>query len=366
VATGSPKILTNAIATNSGTYDYATYDLVLYQYQKIKVTMLQNSPPAGKIIKLSLRCADNGSQDVSAVFTTNQVLIYVTATQQGATAAFPFVIGDIIEFALIGNNVLLYKNGVLALTRALVTLVPLFYKALVGSNMVANTRFIDDFSVYNLFTGPYIGSWILRLTDTFSRPNENPLAAPWVTLLGPAALRIVSQEVRGTGAGVHNISLLTHPSIGQDQRVDLTIRGSVGNVYGVILRFNPGPNSGYYIVLDPQFNSWQVNTYVGGATANLVNGAIIGGGVATNCVLRAEVNDNTISVYVNNILQVSFLNFTFSDAPNTATGIYTSGTLPAVDNYKIYYWNAGATRRNRRHRGGELWGIIPEVAPYLG
>jgi hypothetical protein len=285
----------------------------------------------------------------------------------GGFFPFPVVAGDLVEVAVVGRYAFAYRNGVLAATRAITGPVtgPPNGKAVIGGADLINEKLYDNFFISE-WVNPHVGSWILRLTDNFNRANENPIAAPWVTLLGPAPLRINAQEVQGTGAGVSNISLLTHPLVGSDQRVDLTIHGTVGGFFGIILRFNPGPNSGYYIILDPQFNSWSVNTYVGGVLANITNGAIVGGGVATNCVLRAEMIDEDISVYVNDVLQTSFFDLTFSGLFNTATGIYTAGALPSVDNYKIYSWSEGIKRRNRRHRGGELWGIIPEVANYLG
>jgi hypothetical protein len=44
---------------------------------------------------------------------------------------------------------------------------------------------------------------------------------------------------------------------------------------------------------------------------------------------------------------------------------WTSRVSPADYAWWDVIWVDDESRRSR-HRGGELWGIIPEVAPYLG
>lgn len=362
---GKGRIITNAIATVSGADDYATYDFTTNNHQKIKVTMLNNMAGGGIYDVIGLRVADpfNPAAYIHAVFSGGQIVFAKNGAMVGLPVAFNFVANDIIEAQIVGNDMSIYKNGVFVVTRSMGAL-PAFNKTYIGSNRPAGTRYMDDFTLYELDLGPYIGQWILRLTDNFNRANENTIAAPWVILLGPGPLQLNAQAVKGVVPGLYNISLLTHPSVGVDQRVDLHVLGTVGGFFGTVLRFNPGPNSGYLIVLDPQFTSWQINTYVGGAVSNLANGPILGGGVATNCILRTEIVENNISVYVDDVLQTTLLDFTFQN--NAGTGIVTAGNLPSVDDYNIYSWEPGAARRNRRHRGGELWGIVPEVANYLG
>jgi hypothetical protein len=210
-------------------------------------------------------------------------------------------------------------------------------------------------------------AWVELATDDFNRANQDLAVPPWTGGTIPTGCKILNNVATGKAAPNIGLSWYTNIPFGDIQyaEADLVSAGAVAAYSGVSLR-GPGGTQRCYLFLW-QFNIAQliIIRIVNGATSNPQSGpAGWAHPTGVNGRIRAEANGTLLSLYWNGVLVGTATdNLYASGSPGIVDS--TQSDLWAVDNFAAGEW-VDMGRRNRRHRGGELWGIIPEVANYLG
>jgi hypothetical protein len=207
-------------------------------------------------------------------------------------------------------------------------------------------------------------TWTQRFADNFNRANEANLLAPYSNF-GFNTMQLNGLMVAGKVNANPNGSL--HSGVLGDiqyAEIDMPLLDNGGLRHGLILRFTAGP--GGYVVRVQKFTlSYQVNKITNaGVLTNLVpplGGAYAGGASR----LRFEAIGTTLNVYRTGVLIGTVQNSLFASGK---AGIYSEEALLGAD-YKMDNFSSGdgvlTSSRRRRHRGGEFWGIVPEIANYI-
>jgi hypothetical protein len=203
--------------------------------------------------------------------------------------------------------------------------------------------------------------WTQRATDNFNRADQDLNTGNWYG--GVVGCKILSNVATGKAAGQIGISHYVGAVVGVDQYVEADLDAfGAGQYLGVVLR-GPGGTNRCYMFIWNTFNNLQIVRYVGGVTSNPQSGpagAVHPTGVGGR--IRAEAVGTLLSLYWNGSLMVTATDNLYADGYPGVVSITQSNLWP-IDNFAM---GDGVAGRRSRHRGGELWGIIPEVASYLG
>jgi len=220
--------------------------------------------------------------------------------------------------------------------------------------------------------------WTLKYSDDFNRSNRNPLGAPWGQLGGTNDFQLLANTARGTVLFAYNTAVYAGGALAQSHAVEIdmlmpaldptyAMGGFVrygfyaGARRGYIFYWVPGSGTPGNILLNRYQNEIQTAIDVGGTYA------VLGGTGVNFGTLRVEavgVNPTNFFIYQNGTLLGTGQD-TVANLDQGNGGLYTNlGGSSIFDNYKAYEYSG--KRHKGRHWGGELWGIIPEVAAYLG
>jgi hypothetical protein len=219
--------------------------------------------------------------------------------------------------------------------------------------------------------------WTQRYADQFNRANASPLTpAPWTNYGGgnPNPCQLFTFAVMGTGAGQNSVSHYSD-TIKDDQYAQATVdsSGSQNAYFGVAVLFGGGGGkNGYLGAVLPQTNTWAIFRYSTPAVTGLASGGY--GGLGTH-ILRLEILGGILTLYKNGAVLGSVASNIVGPPVYTTgwPGVYATTQAPVIDDWSAGDWTASGghgsghgTGMGKKKRGGEFWGIVPEVAPYLG
>jgi len=205
-------------------------------------------------------------------------------------------------------------------------------------------------------------TWTQRATEDFTGNTFVSMTdPPWQPLTGANGIARFGNVGRALVADTHNGMWWTTYAFKDIQYAEVDL-GTVlpSRFNGLVLRWN-GTRC-FICEVQQSTNSFSVIRYTaGGSTTNCVppfSGTYTGGASR----LRFEAIGGTLNVYRNGTLVGTSIDTLAPLITAGRAGIYTTGN--DIDNFAA--GDGDLSARRHRHRGGELWGIIPEVASYLG
>jgi len=178
--------------------------------------------------------------------------------------------------------------------------------------------------------------------DTFTRADENPLAAPWSTCDG-SGLQLVSNQLKSAAAGAGHVSALTGESWDNDQTAEVQVTTIQGYDFaGPVIRFNATSGGNGYVGMgefgDGRFYCYRVDN---GTWTSLGFRSVT---FSANDVLKIGAVGTSITLYVNDVAQGA----SFTDATHTAgsPGVaynFGDSNLTLLDNFSATGHQAGVS-----------------------
>jgi hypothetical protein len=181
-------------------------------------------------------------------------------------------------------------------------------------------------------------------SDVFTRANENPLASPWVTPTGAAALQLVSNSIGAATASTDAWSYYSGVTWPDDQYVEWEVTTIGGRDGGGVVRMQSGSLGGYH-VNNNSSSAFEIFKVVGGGFTSVAN-VFTAAGYQLGLVYRLEVVGNVITFKESG---VTLLTYTDTTSPitsgNAGLGCF-DGTI-RLDNWVGGDFGAGGSTTKR-------------------
>lgn len=178
-------------------------------------------------------------------------------------------------------------------------------------------------------SGVVAGASGAAYTDDFNRAPESPITTPWTVSTGfDAAVKIVSNAVVGSEAGIETVAVYTSGTFGDNQYSEIEVPSSFNSLLGVVVRSDISKRQGYVFIRmstdSAQIGGWNNGSWIG-VLASCPSIDFSGGKI-----MRIEASGTSI---VGKINGTAVCSATDNSIPTGKPGIYTKDNINSMDNW---------------------------------
>ncbi len=176
-------------------------------------------------------------------------------------------------------------------------------------------------------------------SDSFAA-GAGPLSGSWT--VDQATVDIVTgpfAEVTNSTASTHPYAVYSAASWPNDQWSMVTMKVNGGSaLIGPVVRGTTGNNC-YYVVDDPRDNLLIVKKFVGGVVTNLSSVSHV---LQTGDVVELDAQGTTLTVYLNNVLQMTVTDSSIASGSAGMLGFIVTGSPPSSTSQLLSHWAGGS------------------------